>query len=122
MSRDSLQRLQDIQAACEKIIRHTTGLSRDEAFADQLRFDGLLLNLHTIGEAVKNLPEDLRRRHSHVPWRRIAGMRDFISHVYFAIDLDIVWDTVTRDIPELPGWIRTIVEIERQPEEGPRQS
>ena len=96
MSRDVHQRLRDIETACSKIVRHTEGLDRDEVFADELRFDGILLNLHTIGEAVKNLPEDLQLRYFDVPWRRIAGMRDFISHAYFAIDLHIVWDTVNR--------------------------
>jgi uncharacterized protein with HEPN domain len=112
VSRDVVQRLRDIEAACSKILRHTAGLARDEAFADELRFDGILLNLHVIGEAVKNLPEDLQLRYFDVPWRRIAGMRDFISHAYFAVDLDIVWDTVTRDVPELLGRIREILELE----------
>jgi uncharacterized protein with HEPN domain len=112
VSRDDLQRLRDIETACAKIVRHTEGRGRDEVFADELRFDGILLNLHIIGEAVKSLSEDLRLRYIDVPWRRIAGMRDFISHVYFGIDLHIVWDTVTRDVPELLARIREIIELE----------
>jgi uncharacterized protein with HEPN domain len=112
VSRDVFQRLHDIESACGKIVRHTEDHSRDEVLADELRFDGILLNLHIIGEAVKGLPEDLRLRYSDVPWRRISGMRDFISHLYFAIDLDIVWDTVTRDVPELLERIREIIGFE----------
>jgi len=119
VSRDVLERLRDIENACAKIVRHTEGRSRDDVFADELRFDGILLNLHIIGEAVKSLPEDLRLRYFNVPWRRIAGMRDFISHLYFAIDLHIVWDTVTRDVPELLDRIREILEEESPPAAPP---
>ena len=114
MSREVLERLGDIQAACTKIITFTQGRLRDEVLANELELDGILLNLHVIGEAVKSLPEDLRRRYPDVPWRRIAGMRDFISHAYFAVDLDIVWDTVCRDVPELLLRAREIIEREDQ--------
>lgn len=114
MSRDWSLRLEDIETACDKIIRHSHGLTQDEVFADELRLDGILLNLHVIGEAVKHLPTDLRERHPDVPWRRIAGMRDFVAHLYFAVDLDIVWDTVTRDVPELAERIRQIQRLESE--------
>ena len=114
VSREVLERLGDIQAACTKIITFTQGRLRDEVLANELELDGILLNLHVIGEAVKSLPEDLRRRYPDVPWRRIAGMRDFISHAYFAVDLDIVWDTVCRDVPELLLRAREIIEREGQ--------
>lgn len=112
MSRDWSLRLHDIEAACAKILRYTSDHGRDEVLADELRFDGILLNLHVIGEAVKHLPEDIRARYPEVPWRRIAGMRDFVAHLYFAVDLDIIWDTVTRDVPELAARIREIVRLE----------
>lgn len=112
MSRDWSLRLEDIETACDKILRHSAGRDRNEAFSDELRLDGILLNLHIIGEAVKHLPEQVRARYPEVPWRRIAGMRDFVAHLYFAVDLDIVWDTVTRDVPELAERIRVIREQE----------
>ena len=112
MLRDAVERLRDIEAACSKIVRHTEGRPRDQVLANELQLDGILLNLHIIGEAVKGLPEELRARYSDVPWRRIAGMRDFIAHAYFAVDLEIVWDTVCRDVPELQVRIRQIIECE----------
>jgi uncharacterized protein with HEPN domain len=81
VSRDSLLLLEDIVESCAKIRRYTGELSRDAVLADEMRFDGILRNLQVIGEAVKKLPPGLRERHADVPWRKIAGLRDFVSHV-----------------------------------------
>lgn len=113
MSRDLLLFLQDIETSCAKILRYTEGLTRDEVFADELRFDGVLLNLHVIGEAVKNLPFDLRERYPDISWREIAGLRDIVAHAYFALDLDILWDAIQRDVPALQIRIRQIIEDEK---------
>lgn len=86
----------------------------DDVFKDDVRLDAILLNLHVIGEAVKKLPEDLRSRHPKVAWREIAGLRDFISHAYFALDLDIIWDAIRSDVPALLDAVRRIIETEKQ--------
>jgi uncharacterized protein with HEPN domain len=112
VSRDVLLFLKDIEASCAKIIRYTEGLMRDQVFSDELRFDGVLLNLQIIGQAVKNLPLDLRQRYPDVAWREIAGLRDFVAHAYFALDLDILWDAIQRDIPALHVRIQDIIESE----------
>jgi uncharacterized protein with HEPN domain len=52
--------------------------------------DGILMNFHVIGEAVKQLPDDLKARYDDVKWRQIAGMRDIVAHLYFALDQDII--------------------------------
>jgi len=113
VSRDLLLFLQDIETSCGRIIRYTAGLERDQVFTDELRFDGVLLNFHLIGEAVKNLPLDLRGRYPDVSWREITGLRDFVAHAYFALDLDILWDAIQRDIPALQVRIRQIIESEK---------
>jgi uncharacterized protein with HEPN domain len=112
VSREPLLLLRDIENSCAKVIRYSQGLTRDEVFADELRLDGILLNLHIIGEAVKGLPDDLRGRHSDVPWREIAGMRDLIAHAYFALDLGIVWDVIQNGVPKLLDRVREITASE----------
>ena len=63
--------------------------------------DKIIRRIQVIGEAVKNLPDDLKRSHPEVPWRDIAGMRDIVIHQYFGIDLEFVWNVLTKDIPDL---------------------
>lgn len=110
MSRDAVLLLEDIQTSCEKIVRFAAGGTRDEVLADELRFDAILRNLHVIGEAVKNLPPEWRQEHSDIPWRAIAGLRDFVAHAYFALDLDILWSAIQEEVPSLLQRVRAILQ------------
>jgi uncharacterized protein with HEPN domain len=61
----------------------------------------VLLNLLIIGEASKKLPPEAKALAPDVDWRKIAGLRDIIAHVYFGLDYDTIWDTVDIKVPEL---------------------
>jgi len=110
VSRDHRLFLDDIAGACRKIIRYSSGRSRDAVFVDELRLDAILLNFLVIGEAVKNLPNTFRQEHEEIPWREIAGLRDFVAHAYFALDLDIVWSAIEVEIPRLLEKVEQIAE------------
>ncbi len=116
MSRDPLLLLEDIEQSCAKIVNYTEGHTKDQVLGEELRKDAVLLNLHIIGEAVKNLSSDFRERHPEVAWREIAGLRDFIAHAYFALDFDIIWDAIEHDVPTLLASVREIIQIEGQGE------
>ena len=66
-------------------------------------------SLEIIGEAVKQLPNDIKERHSHLEWRAMAGMRDRLIHGYFGVDYDIVWDVVLNKIPVLQREVEYIL-------------
>jgi uncharacterized protein with HEPN domain len=101
LSRDPDLFLADIERGCAKVMLWTSGVTREQLIADEMRYDAVMRNLQIIGEAVKHLPADLRERHPTVPWRRIAGFRDVVTHTYFGIDDDIVWDVIRNKTPEL---------------------
>ena len=78
-------------------------------------------DLQVIGEAVKKLPDTLRATYRDVPWRRISGLRDILTHEYFGVDLKIIWDVLANRL----GALETAVEsIERnlppEPDPPPR--
>jgi len=80
---------------------YVDGVSWDEFAEDTEKQDAVLRRLEVIGQAVKDLPGELRSRYGDVPWRKIAGMRDKLSHDYLGIDLEVTWNAATRDLPEV---------------------
>jgi uncharacterized protein with HEPN domain len=107
LSREPEKRIADIILCCEKILRYTSGMSKADLIEQDLTMDADLRNIEIIGEATKHLPEDVRAKMPGVEWKRIAGMRDWLSHVYDRIDPAIVRDVVENKVPELLETLRT---------------
>ncbi|MDR5674246.1 DUF86 domain-containing protein [Halalkaliarchaeum sp. AArc-GB] len=103
-----LDYLDDILAAAEKIERFTGNMSYEEFLEDEKTVDAVLRNFEVIGEAAKNVPDDVRREYSDVPWSEMAGMRDKLIHGYATVELRIVWQTVQDEIPTLTAQIGQI--------------
>jgi uncharacterized protein with HEPN domain len=92
--------LRHILGAIERIERYT-GVGKDAFFAETHWQDAAILQLAIIGEAVKHLATETRNRMPAIPWKDIAGMRDFLIHDYFGVDLETVWETTQIDVPVL---------------------
>jgi len=105
-----LDYLEDIVEGAEKIERFTDGMTFEEFERDEKTVDAVLRNLEVIGEAAKNVPEDVRREYSEVPWSEMAGMRDKLIHGYATIELEIVWTTVQEDVPELVPALQAVMD------------
>jgi uncharacterized protein with HEPN domain len=72
--------------------------------------DAVIRNLEIIGEAAKNLPQDIKDKYPDVPWKRMIGLRNIAVHEYFGVDLSIIWEVVTKNLPETKGKIVEILE------------
>jgi len=112
MRRTVLQYLDDISEAAGKIESYTRGISFEEFVADEMRKDAIIRNFEVIGEAIKSLPADLKKRHPKTDWKKIAGFRDVLTHVYFGIKPTILWDNALNKLPDLQTEIRHILKDE----------
>jgi len=105
--------LMDMQVFCAKVVRYSDGLSQQQFLDNELILDAVLRNLELLGEAAKQIPEEVRNRHPTVPWRRIAGLRDVLAHAYFGLEADTIWQTVSRSVPTLAQQLDAIAASER---------
>jgi uncharacterized protein with HEPN domain len=110
MSREWQLFLDDLIQACEKVTRYTAGMSKQEFVGDDKTFDAVLRNLEVIGEAAKHVAEIEAARGLGVDWRKVIALRNIISHEYFGIDPDIVWDVVRNKVPELLKAIKPLMD------------
>ena len=108
MSRDNASLLDIVQAG-QLILQFAQGLSRDQLASDLRTQSAILYQIAIMGEATKRLSRQFREHYPEVPWDDIAGMRDIVAHQYDRIDLDIVWQVIQRNIPELLNVLVTLL-------------
>ena len=98
---DDVARLQHIFDAARKAINFTSGRQRTDLDRDDMLQYALIHAIQVIGEAAARMTKDFQAQHPEIPWRVMAGMRNRIVHAYFDVDLDIVWQTATENLPSL---------------------
>lgn len=109
--RDINERLIDIQEAISDITKYTSQ-GRERFDEDELVRGWVRLQLITIGESVRAIPQDFKDQHPEILWAQINRMRNILIHIYFGVDYDVIWSVVEDDLPVLKAAVETILNKE----------
>lgn len=112
MKRDNTVFLRHILDAIQSVKQHLRGVSYEQFWQNQMVQDAVIRQLEIIGEASRNLSDDLRSAYSQVPWGEIIGLRNKLIHAYFSVDLSIVWEIANDDLPVLEEQVEHILASE----------
>ncbi|MDJ0661163.1 MAG: DUF86 domain-containing protein [Crocosphaera sp.] len=104
---DDLTRLKHIRDATKEALSFISNCTREDLDNDRMLSLALVRLIEIIGEAANNISQSKQAKYSKIPWRQMIGMRNRIIHAYFDVDLEIVWQVMTQDLPFL------LVEVEQ---------
>jgi uncharacterized protein with HEPN domain len=109
MTRDPRICLKDILAAMDSIEAFVSGMSLDDIVGDDKTSSAVLRKFEVIGEAAKNVPDDIRNAYPDIPWKEMAGMRDKLIHFYFGVDYRLVWTAMKDRFPILKPALKNVL-------------
>jgi uncharacterized protein with HEPN domain len=104
--------LNDIQVSISRIFSYTEEFDFDEFANDQKTIDAVVKNFEIIGEATTALTLEFRSEHNDIPWRSMINMRNRLVHSYLDIDIEVVWKTISEDLPQLESYIQRLIETQ----------
>ncbi|MCX6750080.1 MAG: DUF86 domain-containing protein [Candidatus Pacearchaeota archaeon] len=99
--KNDLAFIEHILESINAIEDFSKNISKKELVVNRLNQSAIVREIEIIGEAVKNLSEDIKDKHKEIEWKDIAGTRDKMIHHYFGVDLDIIWNIIKISIPDL---------------------
>jgi uncharacterized protein with HEPN domain len=101
MHRDYRLYLDDILEAIDRISEYVHGMDGDAFGSDRKTQDAVIRNLEVIGEASRNLADELKAQANEIEWSKIIGLRNILAHEYFGVSVPIVWDIVQNKLDPL---------------------
>jgi len=107
--RDYGDYIKDIIDSINDIETFIKDIDFEEFAGDKKTVNAVIRSVEVIGEAAKKVPKSLRNKHSIIPWKKMAGMRDKLIHEYFGIDMEILWKVAKDELPPLKPLIQEII-------------
>ncbi len=112
MKREAGDFSEDIINTMDKALKFVEVISYEEFAQDDKTVSAVVRAIEIIGEAVKNLPDDIKKKYPEIPWKGMARMRDKVIHGYFGVDLKVAWNTVKKRNPEVKPLFERMLELE----------
>jgi len=112
MSRSVIEYFLHIRQELEYLKIHSANQDYESFSRDETLKRAFSRSLEIIGEAIKNVPDDVKSKYPEVGWKAITGMRDKLIHHYFGVDYELVWDIVENEIDELLFQVDVILKEE----------
>lgn len=107
--REIFDYLVDILTECDYLLESAKNLTFGDFVQNEHLKRAFTRSLEIIGEASKKIPQDVREKFPHVPWRQMAGIRDVLAHEYFGVDYAVIWEVVTTEIAAIRDSIARVV-------------
>jgi len=101
--------LNDIYDAINKGISFINKMSYEEFKEDEKTQFALIRVIEILGEASKKIPSEIKSQNPSIPWREMSGMRDLLIHDYFGVNIEVIWETVKNDLPELKEKVQNLI-------------
>lgn len=102
----------DILDSCKKIMQYTEGKTLEAFLADTACQDAVIRRIEIMGEAARRISDEMKTKYPELPWQEMIGMRNVMIHEYDGLDIHLVWETVSVDVPALADAIQGTLRLE----------
>jgi len=106
--------VEDILESIELVESYVANMNFDDFKNDRKTIDAVVRNLEIIGEAARNISDEIKNKYQNVDWKGMIGLRNRIAHGYFGINLTIIWEILKQELPPLKEKMKQIKELERE--------
>ena len=107
--RTDVEFLADTKEAVLRVNEYTEKLTYEQFLKDKKTQDAVVRNIEIIGEAAKNISEELKKKYPQIPWKDLAGARDKVIHHYFGVNFDILWNMIKLELPQVLSRLEAII-------------
>lgn len=102
--------IRDILESIDCIGEYVNELSREQLIEDKKTQDAVLRRLEIMGEASKNIPSTIKKKYPQIPWKEMAGTRDVLTHAYFSVNSERIWNIIKNNLSNLRVEIKKILD------------
>jgi uncharacterized protein with HEPN domain len=106
-------RITDILESINKIQNYVDDMKSDDFQKDEKTIDAVIRNFIIIGEAARNVPDDISAKYPDIPWQLMGDMRNFAVHEYWGVELSTIWKTIQDDLPPLVPSLNRVIDSEK---------